>query len=85
MSYQIKDGGPAFPSGKIDVGDQWADYPYVGMSLRDYFAAHVFQAVLAARMASNDGDITQEFIAEECYELADALLKQRELPVRDSR
>lgn len=35
-----RDGGPAFPSGKIDVGPEWAYYPYLGMSLRDFFAAH---------------------------------------------
>lgn len=30
---------PAFPSGKIDVGSCWEDFPYLGLSKREFFAA----------------------------------------------
>lgn len=49
------------------------------ISIRDYFAAAALPAVLAARVAQGL-DAMQESIAEECYELADALLAAREKP-----
>lgn len=69
------DGGPAFPEPIGDTsGRQYA--PALGMSLRDYFAAQALPAVISARVAAGD-DILQESIAEECYELADAMLEAR--------
>jgi hypothetical protein len=51
-----------------------------GMSLRDYFAAKALTGVLQARALINGGDSlnSQEDVAEECYELADAMLAERE-------
>src|SRR5690606_14810670 len=62
-----KNGGPAFPQGE----QSRATNPEA-MSLRDYFAAQALPAVISARVAAGD-DILQESIAEECYELADAM------------
>lgn len=42
MNNQIKDGGPAFPH--QDSGDTGTR---PGMSLRDYFAAHIIQGMFA--------------------------------------
>jgi len=60
-----------------------------GMDLRDYFANSAMQASIANPTMWNDliSDskkfgkelTTLEYIAKECYEIADAMLKQREL------
>ena len=86
MARAIKDGGPAFPIVKPGLAYQnGLELPYVeeyGLSLRDYFAAKALPAVIAARMALTDSrtfapDLNQESMAEECYELADALIEAR--------
>jgi hypothetical protein len=55
-------GGPAFPSPYDD--DE-------GMTLRDYFAAKAMQSVLPLCK-------TYPYAAQECYAIADAMLKARE-------
>jgi len=78
MSEPINDGGPAFPQ----THDSWSGAlppaPPVpsGMSLRDFFAAAALAGVIQARSQAGL-DIGQESVAEECYELADALIEQR--------
>jgi len=57
-------GGPAFP---IVVGDQMTQ----GMTLRDYFAAKIMQAMLT-RLTYDDR------MPEAAYQRADAMLKARE-------
>jgi hypothetical protein len=47
-------------------------------TLRDHFAKAALAPVMAARLALDAGDMNQESIAEECYELADAMLTARE-------
>lgn len=81
------DGGSAFP---LDVA--WVINPgkrglvpptdAKGMTLRDYFAAAALTGVLQARALLNGPDAlgSQESVAEECYELADALLEERVKP-----
>lgn len=73
------DGGPAFPSGKIDAGMCWEDFPYLGLSLRDWFAG---QAVVAATSVffggNHDNGPCAESIARNAYLVADAMLKARE-------
>lgn len=53
----------------------------VGISTRDYFAAAALPGVIAARTALSVAgittDINQESIAEECFELADAMVAER--------
>ena len=56
--------GPAFP-----VHDD--PETFTGMELRDYFAAKAMQAILAR-------DLPTEFVAEYAYEMADAMVAERE-------
>ena len=68
MSEKVETGGPAFPTHYRHS----ANYP--GMELRDYFAAKAMQGFLAAEYAYRpDG------WAKEAYEIADAMLKAREV------
>ena len=70
-----KDGGPAFP---VEAWEDDSVEPSVwrhanGMSLRDYFvgqllSCHGFNVVPGV----------PEFVAERCYTLAEALLRERE-------
>lgn len=71
---KLNDGGPAFPSTISD------DSLHVGgMTLRDYFAA---KAMAAFMVASSDRSgihpQCDERVAERAYELADAMLAERE-------
>lgn len=59
-------GGAAFPTPN--------DPMYLGMSLRDYFAAKALQGLTAGPLKSIDTSL----IATDCYVLADAMLKARE-------
>ena len=63
-------GGPAFPApaGVQHITDQ-------GMTLRDYFAAKAMQGICASGPGSH---MTNDKIAVEAYEMADAMLKVRE-------
>ena len=53
-----------------------------GMELRDYFAAKAMQPVVDDFLASGwsfaNEDLSQ-FVAQHCYEIADAMLKARDL------
>ena len=64
-------GGPAFPVQSIYVEDQETNSN--GMTLRDYFAAKAMKA-MAARFEANP-----RMLASSAYEVADAMLKAREL------
>lgn len=66
----------AFPGGGPipDSPQQGYIYDYVGMTLRDYFAAKAMQAVLELRPTEEDPLV----IAEAAYDMADAMLKTRE-------
>lgn len=66
MNEQIKNGGPAFPA------DQHA---VAGMTLRDYFAAKAMQG-FCTRPPEDFADM--RMVAEQAYELADAMLAERE-------
>jgi hypothetical protein len=66
------------------------DYSRGGMELRDYFAGQALIGVMVMRTAIREGglanvdDISQESIAEEAYELADAMLEAREKEAEDA-
>jgi hypothetical protein len=64
-------GGPAFP----DPQDNWRSEK--GMTLRDYFAA----AMVSSGTVFKNGRPadTPEAVARQAYELADAMLKARQL------
>ena len=68
MSVPISDGGPAYPT---PAGVQHND----GMTLRDYFAAAALKGQ-AHRFAHPHEH--RELLAQDCYEIADAMLKARE-------
>jgi hypothetical protein len=68
-------GGAAFPL--------FAATGYTGMTLRDYFAAKAMQAFISAypcqAIDNEDGGIQTdaESIADDAYQMADAMLKAR--------
>ena len=81
------DGGAAFPISLDQMRDEAKGHgAMTGMTLRDYFAGQV----LASHGGfADDGplswitrlfygrDVTNEKIAEDCYELADAMIAER--------
>jgi len=72
------DGGPAFPS---DSEGQISDsrWHFLGMTLRDYFAAKAMQA-LASKFedAPDERIICAHYLARRSYEIADTMLEARE-------
>lgn len=62
-------GGPAFPA--HTGGTQ-----YKGMTLRDYFAAHLAHGQIGS--GQDLKPISWQVIAENAYGIADAMLKERE-------
>ena len=66
-------GGPAFPVPMVSDGNVVGDVNERGMSLRDYFAGQALALVL-----SQDGSRIAGKLAENAYEIADAMLKARE-------
>jgi hypothetical protein len=63
-------GGPAFPHSYEGMPDREL-HTYFGMTLRDYFAAKAMQGL--AREIDDEARA-----ARWCYEMADAMLSQRE-------
>jgi len=73
----VKDGGPAFPVAYREEGANW-DTAYLGMSLRDYFAATILQGLCAnTSVLNNDHEIKDEQLPVAAYYLADIMLKAR--------
>lgn len=72
-------GGPAFPV-HPEVNTV-KDTAWIGMTLRDYFAAKAMQALLGcAEWRANlddENNSPSEFTAFSAYEMADAMLKAR--------
>lgn len=79
MSEQIKDGGPAFPI-PLNPGFEFSVMgPADGMSLRDYFAAHIIQGMVAnPSLFSPKGAFHLDNFAS-AWEAADAMLRAREM------
>ena len=82
MNQPINDGGPAFPSAVLF--DQ-AIVDSKGMTLRDYFAAKAMQSIVCAMLSEssktryNIGHQEHlECVALDAYEIADAMLRERE-------
>jgi hypothetical protein len=55
-----------------DVPTHFTNKHAVSMSLRDYFAAKAMQAM------THRGESNQQFVSEQAYLMADAMLKARE-------
>ena len=64
---------PAFPSTHPDLS-------YMGMTLRDYFAAKAMQTLLGSEYTSEHGlhEGWMRAMAHEAYMVADAMMKARE-------
>lgn len=87
MPTSANDGGPAFPvpvSTNANGDSQWGA---PGLSARDYFAASVIQGLLAnpggciqqrPDMGWGWCNCTAEGVAEFVYQLADAMLAERD-------
>lgn len=65
--------GPAFPCDLVAY-DPEVQIEYEGMSLRDYFAAKAMQADLAGYEGA-----MWDRVAKQAYEMADAMLKARQV------
>ena len=74
MEQKIETGGPAFPCHPEIIPHR--DHDFAGMTLRDYFAARAMQGFLTAEYAST---YRPEVWAKDAYEMADAMLKAREV------
>lgn len=61
------DSGPAFPASFVH-----GSVFHKGMTLRDWFAGQVLSGTINDRYSGKDS------LAEKCYEIADAMLKERE-------
>jgi hypothetical protein len=68
MSIEKDDGGPAYPTGGITVGQN--EILFSGLSIRDWFAG---QALASGQYKECD----EYAMAEQCYIAADAMLKER--------
>ena len=71
-----KNGGPAFPCNEIYVGSMQA-VSSIGISMRDYFAAKAMQGLLAGTL-SPDAVWSLQDVAETSYNMADAMLRERQ-------
>ncbi len=69
----MNNGGPAFPG--MDYVSQDGKKNPEGMTLRDYFAANILPALYADARVGRDW---QNYVAQEAYRMADAMLKARE-------
>jgi len=64
-----KDGGPAFPN----------EYDYIpGMTLRDWFAGQALAGLWTDDSAVAMSRSCSVVMAEDCYQMADAMLAERE-------
>jgi hypothetical protein len=76
----MKDGGPAFPrtANNYRQGDSHKYHDgNLGMSLRDYFAGQALTGWLATAV-NLAAELDSEAEAKKAYEIADAMLKERE-------
>lgn len=70
----MKDGGPAFPHGSLE-----SIYAESGMSLRDWFAGQALSGGWLSEQAVMHSMVnTPMNLAKEAYNIADAMLAERE-------
>ena len=77
MEENIETGGPAFPCHPEIIPQN--DRDFAGMTLRDYFAAKAMHGMAGSRRYCEAG-WDQADMASQAYEIADAMLKAREVP-----
>lgn len=75
MTDKINDGGFAFPA----EGPSAGQFDNPGMTLRDYFAAKAMQTLLGSEYTSYKGIFEgwQRSLSHEAYQIADAMLAER--------
>lgn len=73
MSEEFDDGGPAFPL-EDHFNDGSPRGVYLGMTMRDYFAAKAMQGICAHH---DTWGLQVEEIVDQAYAIADAMLKAR--------
>jgi hypothetical protein len=73
MENKIDDGGPAFPCPEASSAHFDNLTAYMGLTLRDYFAA----AALQGFVTNNGTDTADGALAEWSYSLADAMIKAK--------
>lgn len=78
MGDRVEDGGPAFPK-PLDPypNAQGMESGSHGMSLRDWFAGQALPTLLDLCRGDNRGVSFADHVAENAYEIADAMLKAR--------
>jgi len=75
----INDGGPAFPVPDSHHANGQVQYGANGMTLRDWFAGQALAGLLASPRGPVDGGaITDSWVAENAYIVADAMLRARD-------
>jgi len=75
------DGGPAFPvPGLSNLPNEGFLHPMSGMTLRDYFAAEAMKGMLSGHFShyGHEDYWPHDQVASEAYEMADAMIKERE-------
>jgi hypothetical protein len=71
-------GGSAFPVPDKVYGNGEIQYGSDGMTLRDKFADSALKGILANHMMLDQfHKTTYDWVADECYRMADAMLKAR--------
>lgn len=77
----FNNGGPAFPV-PLNPGEPWRGMGQCdGMTLRDYFAAKIIGGMMADPTCRSEGEGWGNFceaMAEQAYDLSDAMLAARE-------
>lgn len=74
-----KDGGPAFPAvATYEDGLKSYCNEIHGMSLRDWFAGMALQGHLSNPKTTEHPSFDRDGLANECFQMADALLKSRD-------
>jgi hypothetical protein len=69
---------PAFPvPSYVNSDGETHDVEFKGMTLRDYFAAHAMQGMMAMPLPDMEDD-APKFLAKTAYGIADAMLKARD-------
>jgi len=79
-------GGPAFPREDYQLNGAGGKLGQEGMTLRDYFAAKAMQARMSdyksmmslVEYAEKADQVLSKVIAEQAYDMADAMLKARQ-------
>lgn len=67
-------GGPAFPVNELHQETGTVCAQHFGCTMRDYFAAKALQGICASGPSSR---LTNQNLATEAYDLADAMLEAR--------